>query len=87
MPLSEYLVAHLSSRGRLKHADGKARFIALARPLIEKIAPGVYRDLLLERIAAGDWQYRRRALQQWLGQRLPRRASRTAHGSGGRLDA
>ncbi len=48
-------------RGRRQHADGKARFVALARPLIENIAPGVYRDLLLERIGAGDRHVRPRA--------------------------
>jgi DNA primase len=51
LPLSEYLVAQLSAEADLSHADGKARFVALARPLVEKIAPGVYRELLLERIA------------------------------------
>ncbi len=67
LPLSEYLVAHLSAEADLKHADGKARFVALARPLIEKIAPGVYRDLLLERIAQAIGSPVLR-LQQWLGQ-------------------
>ena len=67
LPLSEYLVAHLSTEADLKHADGKARFVALARPLIEKIAPGVYRDLLLERIAQAIGSPPSR-LQQWLGQ-------------------
>lgn len=51
MPLSEYFVAHLAAEADTTHADGKARFIALARPLLERIAPGVYRELLLERIA------------------------------------
>jgi DNA primase len=50
-PLSEYFVAHLGAETDVAHADGKARFIALARPLLERVAPGVYRELLLERIA------------------------------------
>jgi DNA primase len=67
MPLSEYLIAHLSTEADLSHADGKAHFVALARPLIEKIAPGVYRDLLLERIAQAIGTSNAR-LQQWMGQ-------------------
>ncbi len=52
LPLSEYLVAQLAEQADVSHADGKARFIALARPLLDKVAPGVYRELLLERIAS-----------------------------------
>jgi DNA primase len=65
LPLSEYLIAQLESEADLSHADGKARFVALARPLLEKIAPGVYRELLIERIseAVGISSDR---LQQWL---------------------
>ncbi len=64
-PLSEYLVAQLSEQADVSHADGKARFVALARPLLEKIAPGVYRELLLERVAAAVGQSAER-LQQWI---------------------
>jgi DNA primase len=66
LPLSEYLVAQLSSETDLSHADGKARFVALARPLLEKVAPGVYRELLIERLAAAIGTAAPR-LQQWLG--------------------
>ena len=52
LPLSEYLVAQLGEQADVSHADGKAHFVALARPLLEKIAPGVYRELLLDRVAA-----------------------------------
>ena len=65
MPLSEYLVAHLAAETDLAHADGKARFIALARPLLERIAPGVYRELLLERVAA-QLALPAERLRQWL---------------------
>jgi DNA primase len=51
LPLSEYLVAQLLEQADVSHADGKAHFVALARPLIEKIAPGIYRELLIERVA------------------------------------
>ncbi len=65
LPLSEYLIAQLSAETDLTHADGKAHFVALARPLIEKIAPGVYHELLLERVgqAVGISSAR---LAQWL---------------------
>ncbi len=65
MPLSEYLVAHLAAETDLAHADGKARFIALARPLLERVPPGVYRELLLERVAA-QLALPAERLQQWL---------------------
>jgi DNA primase len=65
LPLSEYLVAQLSEQADVSHADGKARFVALARPLLEKIAPGVYRELLLDRVAAALGQPAER-VQQWL---------------------
>jgi DNA primase len=51
LPLSEYLVRELSEQADLTHADGRARFAELARPLIGKLSEGVYRELLLTRIA------------------------------------
>jgi DNA primase len=52
LPLSEYLVSQLLDQADVSHADGKAHFIALTRPLIDRIALGVYRELLLERVAS-----------------------------------
>ena len=51
LPLSEYLLAQLRSEVDLAHADGRARYVALARPLLARLSPGVYRELLTERIA------------------------------------
>jgi DNA primase len=51
LPLSEYLVRELSQQGELGHADGRARFAENARPLFLKVPEGVYRELLLERLA------------------------------------
>jgi len=65
LPLSEYLVAQLGEQADVSHADGKAHFVALARPLLEKITPGVYRELLLDRVAAALGLPSER-LQQWL---------------------
>jgi DNA primase len=50
LPLSEYLVAHLREQADLAHADGRARYVALARPLLAKLPPGVYQELLIARI-------------------------------------
>ncbi len=51
LPLSEYLVRELSEQGDLSHADGRARFAEKARPLYQKVPAGVYRELLLGRLA------------------------------------
>jgi DNA primase len=51
LPLSEYLARALGEQADLSHADGRAQYAELARPLVGKVAPGVYRDLLIERMA------------------------------------
>ncbi len=68
VPMSEYLIAHLCEQADISHADGKARFMALLQPLWERLAPGIYRELLLERIAEGLHLPEER-LQQWLSHR------------------
>jgi len=52
LPLSEYLVREVSTDIDLSHADGRARFAEAARPLVAKLAQGLYRELVLERIAS-----------------------------------
>jgi DNA primase len=81
LPLSEYLVAQLAEQADVSHADGKARFIALARPLLDKVAAGVYRELLLERIAAAV-ELPAARLQLWLA--APASAPPVAAGSASR---
>jgi DNA primase len=51
LPLSEYFVGHLASQVDLQHVDGRARLAELARPLLQKIPAGIYRELLLDRLA------------------------------------
>ncbi len=51
LPLSEYLAAQLREQADLTHADGRAKYVALARPLLAKIPQGVYLELLLDRVA------------------------------------
>ncbi len=65
LPLSEYLVRELSEQSDLSHADGRARFAAAARPLLAKVPEGVYRELLLERLAAVVGLAPRRLEELW----------------------
>jgi DNA primase len=51
LPLSEYLVSVLGAEVDLRHADGRAHFAELARPLFARVPEGVYRELLLGRLA------------------------------------
>ena len=51
LPLSEYLVQELGAQVDLAHADGRARFAESARPLVAKVPDGVFRELLVERLA------------------------------------
>jgi DNA primase len=51
LPLSDFLIEELSSQVDMASVDGRARLAELARPLISLIPPGVYRELLTERLA------------------------------------
>jgi DNA primase len=51
LPLSEYLVEHLAGQVDLEHVDGRARLAELARPHLQRIVPGIYRELLIDRLA------------------------------------
>ncbi len=52
LPLSEYLIEHLKAETDLSSLDGQARLAELARPLLRAIPEGVFRELLLDRLAA-----------------------------------
>lgn len=52
LALSDYLVEELASQVDMKSLDGRARLAELARPLVNRIPPGVYKALLIERLAA-----------------------------------
>jgi DNA primase len=49
--LSDYLIAELASQVNLDTVDGRARLAELSKPLLAKIPPGVYRELLIESLA------------------------------------
>ena len=50
-PISEFLVGQLVVGTDLASVDGRARLAELARPLLARVPPGVYHELLLERLA------------------------------------
>lgn len=51
MPLSEFLIQGLSSQVNMDTIDGRAKLAEMARPLINNIPAGVYRELLIESLA------------------------------------
>jgi len=69
LPLSEYLLKQLSSQVDLNTVDGRAQFAALARPLLERIPAGVFRELLSEEIASKVRQDGKRLANALNGQR------------------
>ena len=52
LPLSEYLIQELLPQVDLTHLDGRAKLKALAQPLFLRMPEGVYRELLVDRLAA-----------------------------------
>ncbi len=52
MPLPDFLLQHLAEPLDLSSADGKARLSDQATPLINKIADGVFKDLLLQQLSS-----------------------------------
>jgi DNA primase len=51
LPLSEFLIGELSSQVDMESIDGRAKLAEMARPLVNSIATGVYRELLIEGLA------------------------------------
>ena len=49
--LSDFLIRELASQVDMTTVDGKARLAELAKPLIHRIPPGVYRELLVDSLA------------------------------------
>jgi len=68
LPLSEYLAHALGEQVDLSHADGRAQFAELARPLVAKVAPGVYRDLLIDRLSESIKLSSARLNQLWFNE-------------------
>lgn len=51
VPLSEYFISHLQAQVDVNTVDGRALFGTLAKPLLERIPAGIYRELLGDEIA------------------------------------
>ena len=51
LPLSEFLIQELSSQVDMETIDGRAKLAETARPLVNKIPAGVYRELLIDSLA------------------------------------
>lgn len=51
LPLSEYLIKHLSGQVDMVSLDGRARMAELARPLMKRTPEGIFKDLLTGRLA------------------------------------
>jgi DNA primase len=51
IPLSEFLLQELSAQVDMGSVDGRARLAELARPLIARVPPGIYRELLTAQFA------------------------------------
>ena len=58
----------LGEQADLSHADGRAQFAELARPLVTKVAPGVYRDLLIDRLSESIKLTSARLNQLWFNE-------------------
>jgi DNA primase len=50
-PLSVFLFQELAGRTDMASMDGRARLVELARPLLSKVPEGVYRQMLMDRLA------------------------------------
>ncbi len=51
LPLSEFLIRELASQVDMESVDGRAKLAETARPLVNRIPAGVYRELLVESLA------------------------------------
>lgn len=51
VPLSDFLIQELALKVDMDSVDGRARLAELAKPLVQRIPQGVYRELLTERLA------------------------------------
>ena len=91
-PMSEFLMQTLSAQCDLATAEGRARMAELARPLLGATPVGVYRDLLVNRLAE-EVQLPQERLGQLLATsqrrravaRQPAPATRQGRGPGGPL--
>jgi DNA primase len=51
LPLGRFLIGELATQADLAHADGRAKFVTLAKALLAKLPDGIYKTLLISEIA------------------------------------
>ena len=78
-PLSDFFFDHLSADTDMQSIDGRARLIQLARPHIETMPEGVFRDMMTERLET----LARHRLRQEAPPAPARRTARAAPGGHG----
>ncbi|MDH3941507.1 MAG: DNA primase [Xanthomonadales bacterium] len=49
-PLSDFFFDHFTAEVDMSSLDGRAKLVELTRPLIDQIPPGVFHDMMLERL-------------------------------------
>ena len=70
LPLSDYLLDELRKQAGSESLDGRARLAELARPLLNLLPAGVYRELLTDRLAQ-EVGLKRERLAVAMGEDLP----------------
>ena len=84
LPLSEYLVQQLMTDVDLTHPDGRATLKALVAPLFARMPEGIYREMLVERLAA-RFSMPVKALRESFSTNHPRRPGGSPMEPSGRL--
>jgi len=51
LPLSNFLFDNLRKQVKMNSVDGRAKLVELAKPLLTRLAPGVYRDMMIAELA------------------------------------
>ena len=51
LALSDYLIRELTSRCDVSSIDGRAQLAEMAKPLVQKVTTGIYRELLVDALA------------------------------------
>jgi DNA primase len=78
-PLSDFFFEQLSGRLDMVSRDGRARLATLAKPLIDQVPVGIYKEMLEGRLAAlAGLEPRPRARRPVAASRRPTRPSRVA---------
>lgn len=80
--LSEFLIRELASQVDMQTVDGRARLAELARPLVSKIQPGVYRELLIDSLAVAVGLTAPKLEKMIAGDSRRHRGRRASRGSG-----